>query len=740
MLDIAVVIPELVKYGGAERVVLECVARWQLKHRITLYSTRFNSKMLAEHQVGDQVSLTTLPPYFEGEHGPLLNCVLLPKLWEHEIGTHDVYHTHLWPTHLIDLHPNVWYPHEPLRVLHDLRGDETVVLSGPSLKRSIHLYPRQQYDSIGYKYFEACLSAMDQYEKLGNPDRIVANSKFAAAYLEEVYGRKVTDIVYPGVNLVDWPTTPPHAVERIAPYAGTEHGLAKVASPEHVVVTIGQLWPHKRIDLVIQACSLVEDVHLCVIGQGPERSTLQTLAEDLGVGHRVSFLEGLSNLQVQSVIDNASAVVFAPRNEPFGIVVLEAMAAGKPLIAVNEGGYTEVVDESCAFLVPPRIDLIADKIRWLKDHKDLGREMGRAGAERARQYTWDRTARELLAILEQTHRSSARQRSTAPRSVVEEHSARPLVGVQYYCWYGAGSGAAHWNDNPLYGAVTDIPLSGYYMSCKESTLRHHFDLLEHAGVHFAVLNLHVDESGINRYEKDCVEKAFRVASKRGGALKLAIQLCPYQASLQNLEDAMAFVSKCAANGSCYLKMAGKPALYLFWTGDMDGSRRTIDHLREMTRSFVRVASSTRFYDPRSEPKKTFGLFDAFSLFSPLEITQPGQWETAWRNAYRNSEAGNLNLKIFTVSPGYDDAHLKDPSRAHNVSRTIARVEGKVFQSMMDCALSLSPVPDQIIVSTFNEFHENTHIEPSLKHGSLYLDMTRDLVRLAADKWGGKRAS
>ena len=329
---------------------------------------------------------------------------------------------------------------------------------------------------------------------------------------------------------------------------------------------------------------------------------------------------------------------------------------------------------------------------------------------------------------------------TASSPFVEEQSAKPLVGVQYYCWYGGGSGAAHWNDNPLYGTVTDIPLSGYYMSCKESTLRHHFDLLEHAGVHFIVLNLHVDESGINRYEKDCVEKAFRVASKRGSSLKLAVQLCPYQASLPHFEDATAFVSKCATNGSCYLKIVGKPALDLFWTGDMDGSRKTIGHLREMTRSFVCVASSTRFYDPRSEPKKTFGLFDAFSLFSPLEITRPGQWETAWRNAYRNSEAGNLNLKIFTVSPGYDDVHLKDPGRAHDVSRTIARVEGKVFQSMMDCALSLSPVPDQIIVSTFNEFHENTHIEPSVKYGSLYLDMTRDLVRMAADKWGGKKAS
>ena len=50
-------------------------------------------------------------------------------------------------------------------------------------------------------------------------------------------------------------------------------------------------------------------------------------------------------------------------------------------------------------------------------------------------------------------------------------------------------------------------------------------------------------------------------------------------------------------------------------------------------------------------------------------------------------------------------------------------EEKSFKTMIDCALSLNPVPDQIIVSTFNEFHENTHIEPSVAHGSRYLDMT-----------------
>ncbi|MDQ2099328.1 MAG: hypothetical protein QQW96_16990 [Tychonema bourrellyi B0820] len=62
-----------------------------------------------------------LSPYFQGEYAFFLNGTLLPKLWQQEIGTHDLYHTHLWPCHLIDRHPMVWYPHEPPRMLEDLR-------------------------------------------------------------------------------------------------------------------------------------------------------------------------------------------------------------------------------------------------------------------------------------------------------------------------------------------------------------------------------------------------------------------------------------------------------------------------------------------------------------------------------------------------------------------------------------------------------------------------------------------
>lgn len=373
MLDIGVIVPELAKYGGAERFIIECVTRWQKKHRITLYATGFAEDILREHGVNEDVKLIELSPYFEGPHAMFLNAGLLPKVWECEIGAHDVYQTHLCPTHLIDVHPVVWYPHEPSRMIYDLKYDQPYP---PHQKNNVHVYPKHTYDTIEGDMYQPYAKAAAFLDRLITADTIIANSRFTAAYLESVYNRKVPDVVYPGVNLDDFLHMP---------------------LDENVLLTVGQLWPHKRIKLILEAVRYIEDVQLYVVGNGPERDRLKEEACKLGVSDRVFFLEGLTNHEVQILFARCLAVVFTPIREPFGIVALEAMAAGRPLIGVNEGGFTEVVNPSCAFLIPPSPYAIAEKVRYLIDNKQVAREMGAAGLEKAREYTWDRTADTVLS-------------------------------------------------------------------------------------------------------------------------------------------------------------------------------------------------------------------------------------------------------------------------------------------------------------------------------------------------------
>ena len=709
-LDMAVVIPELSKYGGAERYLIECVARWQKRHSITLYAAQVNTQLLAEHGIGRGVKITKIAPYFEGPHSILLNTALLPKIWQQEIGVHDVYHTHLWPTHLIDLHPMVWYPHEPLRILHDLRYEQPLDDFAGMFQRNLHIYPKYNYDRIADVTYEAYLASMDMYDKLGKPDRIVANSRYTAGYLEGVYGRKVRDVVYPGVNIKDFLYQP---------------------TRENIFLTVGQLWPHKRVKLIIEAMKHVEDSQLYIVGNGPEKDKLVRMTEGLGLENRVFFLHGLTNLELQILFSRALAVVFTPVKEPFGIVALEAMAAGKPLIAAHEGGFTEVVDDTCAALVQAQPEALAEKMRMLRDDKALAQRMGEAGRRKVRRYTWDRAAARLLSIIERTHRDWTRgQRKTREAHVSE----RTLFGVQYYCWYGSGIGARHWNDSAHAGAVTDTPKAGYYASSNRTTIDQHWQSLEEAGVDFAILNLHVDASGADAYELAAAENIFSVVDERDSPTRLAVQICPYDCTHERLTEAIQLVRKVFMPRRPYLHYDGQPVLFFFWTGVEDGNKRFVHLVDELTSGCLRIASSLRMYWPKDEPRKTFGLFDAWTLYSPLELCGANSWRSLWNEAYTHAPAGKRQLRIATVSPGYDDRHLTDSSRKGNEFRQVARDGGETYRTMLDFALSLEERPDMVLVSTFNEYHENTHIEPSREHGSLYLDMTREFISAAKTQW------
>ena len=708
-MNLAIIIPFLEKYGGAERYMIECVSYWQDRHDITLYATNISDKLLAEHGISDSVQRCKLTAYFVGEHSMLLNALLLPKIWQKEIGCHELYHTHLWPTNLIDLHPMVWFPHEPLRVLHDLRFEQNVENVVRDAARHIHIYPKYNYDRIGDSLYEAYLSSIDAMDKAAKPDRIVANSAYTARYLEDVYGVAVKDVVYPGVEpeiFIDLPTDP------------------------NLFVTISQLWPHKRVNLLIEAIAFTDDTQLVVIGSGPEKLRLLEIAAKLGVEDRVFFLSGLSNRELGLVLARACAFLFSPVNEPFGIVVLEAMAAGRPVIAVNKGGYVEACHTDYSFLIPPFPSAFAEKITYLQRNPDVARRMGAAGQLAAQKFTWKRAADELESILLDTWHSS----NTGKSTVSSTADGQTLIGIQYYLWYGEGFGAAHWNDNAASGHVADKPLLGYYGSTKGQTIEFHFDLFEQMGLDYVILNLHVDGSGVNGLELMGIQHVFDFAKKCNSKLQFAIQLAPYADVEEELVRAIRMLTKLYADHPNYLHIDEKPVLFWFWSSAYDGNKRLITLLKEVSAQFTNMAVSLRLPNDSDEEKFTFGFFEGFVPFSPLELSDEKNWSKVWTAAYRKADKAGMRYRIAALSPGYDDTGLDANNRVGNPYRMISRKEGKTYQRGMRFVENLTTQPHLIIISTFNEFHENTHIEPSLGNGMHYIDMTKDFVDKIKVKW------
>jgi glycosyltransferase involved in cell wall biosynthesis len=707
MLSIAIIIPELRKYGGAEKLLIECLARWQYSHDVTLYTSDLNEEIFPPNGL-PKIKIRKLSPRFEGQHSALLNSTLLPKIWEAEIFHHDIYHTHLWPTHLLDLRPMVWYPHEPLRLLYDLRFAQSEDQATSRDQISIHFYPKQDYDLVERVHYDATLRALEMIDRSRWPDRVVANSVHTAKYLESIYGTPVTDVVYPGATILE-------TTEQI--------------ESKDVVLAIGQLWSHKRTRLVIEAMTEVADTELQIIGSGPEREKLQRIVDRLGLADRVVFCPQVDEAELQALLLACLCVVFVPVREPFGIVPLEALAAGKPLIAVAEGGFSEVIDERCALLVPPEPSHIARAIQQLKDQPSMARAMGVHGRAVARDYSWDRTARELLGIIEQTHAGWA---VTHPPPIQQPGT---LFAIHYFLWYREGFGNAHWSDDRVHGSVSDTPQLGYYSSSDGETLRAHLDLIEGMGIDVIVLNIHIDEAGLDVFQLDSARKMQSIAALRGSPIRFLPNVCLYTRDFAVIETALHTLKHELALAGNWLQIDGRQAIAIFWTRVFDGDSSIIDHLGDLTDGFFRISVNLRPIDARTEFRRTKNLFHTYSQFSPLELSSAERWEDIWAREYENSRSSS-GLHCATITPGYDDTDLENDERAKNPYRQIDRAEGATYRRTMKFVLGRKVRPALVFMTSFNEFHENSHVEPSKRYGSRYVEMTRDFISEARTLWRG----
>jgi glycosyltransferase involved in cell wall biosynthesis len=177
----------------------------------------------------------------------------------------------------------------------------------------------------------------------------------------------------------------------------------------HRLVCVGRLVPHKGFDTVITALAQLPDTELVIAG-GPERQRLSrdpearrlgNLAHRLGVGERVRLLGQVSRDDLPALLRSADAVVCTPSYEPFGIVALEAMACGVPVVAAAVGGLTDtVVDGVTGLLVRPAE--LAPRLRRLLDDPGLRQQYGTAGLDRAQvRYSADRVAADTLRVYRQ---------------------------------------------------------------------------------------------------------------------------------------------------------------------------------------------------------------------------------------------------------------------------------------------------------------------------------------------------
>lgn len=121
---------------------------------------------------------------------------------------------------------------------------------------------------------------------------------------------------------------------------------------------------NKRADLIVKAFarqfSQNHDVTLTIAGDGPNRGTLMLLAAELGVADRVNFLGRLSREEVRAVMAVSDAFILSSKHETFGVVLVEALAMGLPLVSTQCGGPEDIVTSDTGILVPTEdVDALA---------------------------------------------------------------------------------------------------------------------------------------------------------------------------------------------------------------------------------------------------------------------------------------------------------------------------------------------------------------------------------------------
>lgn len=175
---------------------------------------------------------------------------------------------------------------------------------------------------------------------------------------------------------------------------------------DKVMVSIGRLAQEKNWETLLTAAMKVyqthSDLRVVLIGDGSEKETLQDLANELGIGKRVTFTGELPFEEVSTYLKAADFFGFASVTETQGLVTMEAMAAGLPVVAVDASGTRDIVDNGeQGFLVPNDADALAASINQLMESPAKMRRFSNKALKKAKAFDVDRLTNKLVNVYEQ---------------------------------------------------------------------------------------------------------------------------------------------------------------------------------------------------------------------------------------------------------------------------------------------------------------------------------------------------
>jgi D-inositol-3-phosphate glycosyltransferase len=313
---------------------------------------------------------------------------------------YDLIHSHYWMSGLAAIELSQAWNIPFLHMFH------TLVL----MKNRIAKTPQEmegEYRILGEK------------KVISKANRIIAATLAEKSQLEFLYEAPSSKIsvIPPGVDTRHFYPIPKDEAKEVV----------GVPEDSHTILFVGRIEPLKGIDKLIQAISIIQNNgelrccphNLVIIGGEPnakpeemnaEMARLQDMVEDLGIKNFVIFL-GKQDQQMLPYYYSASEIVVMPSHyESFGMVALEAMACGTPVVASQVGGLAFLVrDGETGFVVPGNdVQMLAKRLVELIKDKELRNKLGNKSAEYAQLYAWETISENMIEVYNQvleTHKS-----------------------------------------------------------------------------------------------------------------------------------------------------------------------------------------------------------------------------------------------------------------------------------------------------------------------------------------------
>ena len=250
----------------------------------------------------------------------------------------------------------------------------------------IHQY-RAAYDLCGTEFSDFDQTDRDvglrqrlidlDRQMLGECRRVFTNARNTARRLEKFNGLPAQPLYHP-----------PRLADKL------------VAGPAgDYVLSVGRIESVKRVDLAVKAMAHVDrPVRLVVAGDGTQRANTERVAEELGIADRVDFLGTVDDERLIALYANALAVVFAPFDEDYGYVTLEAFLARRPVVtATDSGGPLEFVQDGVnGAVVEPTPEAVGAALNRLAADRRLAASLGDAGHDAATEVTWDGVVQRIV--------------------------------------------------------------------------------------------------------------------------------------------------------------------------------------------------------------------------------------------------------------------------------------------------------------------------------------------------------